>query len=176
VEAVEEFDTEAKVEIGEGADTEPPLLARVADVLLGHKALSAGDLVSRSPENGAPGTVKSGQNTRREVERRHGIGRQGVQDGVEEHKPATEGEKQGAPPGEVLIHLGDERREGGESKLLGGQREPKISLGKPLHATPQVGPQFFDDAGINVHRHQRALVKVDCSALPFTKGRTPVYM
>jgi hypothetical protein len=60
VEAVEEFDTEAKVEIGEGADTEPPFLMRAADVLLDHKALSAGDLVSRSPENGAPGTVKSG--------------------------------------------------------------------------------------------------------------------
>jgi hypothetical protein len=129
VEAVEELDAKTSVLVGKRANTEAPFLAGTADLVPGHEALGTRNLFSRSPEEGMASTVEGVQNTGREVKRHHGESRQCVKDGIKEHEAPTKGEQQRAPPGEVLVHLGDEGRKRGETGLLGGEREPEVGLG-----------------------------------------------
>jgi hypothetical protein len=121
VEAVEEFDPETTVVIGERADAEAPLLPRPANHVPGDKALSPRDFFGRRPEECAASAVEGSQHTGREIKRRHGIGRQCIEDSVEKHEAPPKGEELHAPPREILIHLGDEGRERGETKFLGGE-------------------------------------------------------
>jgi hypothetical protein len=64
MEAVDEFDAEAAVVVGERANAEAPFLAGMTDHVPGHKALGTRDLVRCDPKEGTASTVEGGQNTR----------------------------------------------------------------------------------------------------------------
>jgi hypothetical protein len=70
--------------VRERANTEAPFLAQTTDHVLGHEALGPRNLFSRSLEKGTASTVEGGQDSGREVECRHGVSRQRIEDGVEE--------------------------------------------------------------------------------------------
>jgi hypothetical protein len=82
VQAVEELDQEAGILGGDGAHPKPTFFLRTTDLLPGHEAIGSTNLVRGSPEEGAVEPVEGGEHARGKLERTHGEGGQGIQDGL----------------------------------------------------------------------------------------------
>ena len=89
---------QASVLVGQGVGAKATLLLGATDPVPGDDALGARDAVNGSPQERTPQFVQRSDNPWRECEGPHGVGRKGVEDGVEEDKPPAGGEQQRTPP------------------------------------------------------------------------------
>jgi hypothetical protein len=99
-----------------------------------------------------------------ELERTHGEGGQGIQDNVEKNELPTCRHEKSPPTGEILVHFGDQWVKRSQAKLLSRQRQPKVSLGKPLDATAEGFLDATESRRVDMHRDQDALPVVDSQA------------
>ena len=88
---------QAPVLVREGADAESAFLPGAADHGPGDEALGTGGVVRSSLEEGAAERIERLQHRGRQQHSRHGIGREGVQDGVDEDDPTPRREKDSTP-------------------------------------------------------------------------------
>jgi hypothetical protein len=161
VEPMQQFEEQAGVLNGDGADAQPPFVFRAADAIPSDEALGATGFIRARPEEGATQPVQSGDHARGEFKSSHGKGWQSVEHSVEEDQAPTGGQKESFPSRQILVHLGDERIKGGEAQLLGGQREAEVRLGEPLDAAVEDRLNAGKDLRLDVHRNKDALVIVD---------------
>jgi hypothetical protein len=172
---MKEFDEEAHVLSGDGAHAEATLLPWPADLIPGNETAIAGNFVSGGPQKSETQAVQSSEHTGRQLEAPHGEGGEGVEDGVEQYKPPTGGEKEGTPAGQIFVHLGNQRSERRELKLLSRQRQPEVGLQESFDTVVQLVLHLAKHSRLDMHGHQSALAVVDRQArgaLELAKQRT----
>lgn len=137
MEAVQQLDQQALVLEGEVADPKSAFHARPADAFPSDEALGTSGTLAGVLEKSTPKSINGLDHREWEWHGAHGVDREGVEDCIQEDNAARRGQEQSAPPGQILVHLGNQWRKRIQTELMAGKWKPQIGLGKSFHSAAE---------------------------------------